>query len=95
MSEKYDSIEGRKEKEGKLIRWNDDKGFGFIKFENKKRDVFLHISALKNASRRPVVGDIVFYRLSVGKDKRYRAVDARIQGVVTLPSARKSIKKKV
>lgn len=31
---------------GKLVRWVDDKGFGFIKPENGKDDIFIHISAL-------------------------------------------------
>lgn len=38
---------------GQLNRWNDDKGFGFISTENGKRDIFIHISALKQMSRRP------------------------------------------
>jgi len=41
---------------GKLVRWFDDKGFGFIKSENAKDDIFIHISALKGMSRKPLIG---------------------------------------
>jgi cold shock CspA family protein len=41
---------------GKLVRWIDDKGFGFIKPENGKDDIFIHISALRGMSRKPVIG---------------------------------------
>ncbi len=67
--------------EGKLIRWNKDKGFGFIQSESQKKDIFLHISTLENMSRRPVIGDIIFYRLQVEKDGKLKAVDAKIKGV--------------
>ncbi|MFZ2407471.1 MAG: cold shock domain-containing protein [Methylobacter sp.] len=36
---------------GKLKRWNDDRGFGFIIPENGNGEIFIHISALKNMSR--------------------------------------------
>ena len=34
---------------GKVKWFNPTKGFGFIERENKEKDVFIHISALKNA----------------------------------------------
>lgn len=76
-------MDNSKRYEGKLVRWNEEKGFGFIQSENQKKDIFLHISVLKNMSRRPVVGDIIFYRLHVEKDGKMKAVDAKIQGVPT------------
>ncbi|MCB1702447.1 MAG: cold shock domain-containing protein [Pseudomonadales bacterium] len=41
---------------GKLRSWNDEKGFGFVVPTEGGKDVFLHISALSNRTRRPVVG---------------------------------------
>jgi cold shock CspA family protein len=48
---------------GKLVRWVDDKGFGFIKPQSGEDDIFLHISALKGMSRKPVIGDVIHYQI--------------------------------
>ncbi|RKZ85021.1 MAG: cold shock domain-containing protein [Gammaproteobacteria bacterium] len=66
---------------GQLKRWNDRKGFGFIKPEGDQRDVFIHISALKGMSRRPAVGDTIYYEIQTDQDGKTRAVNARIDGV--------------
>jgi uncharacterized membrane protein YsdA (DUF1294 family)/cold shock CspA family protein len=51
---------------GKLVLWNDDKGFGFVRPSTNEKDLFVHISAIKNyqkgQSRRPAVGDVVHYQ---------------------------------
>ena len=79
---------------GRLKSWNEDKGFGFIEPENGKKDVFVHVSALKRMSRRPVVGDVINYQIHIDKDGKNRAVDAKIEGVseVQLKIGRKNIK---
>ncbi len=68
---------------GELIKWNDDRGFGFIKPSEGSKEVFLHISVMKTTSRRPKVGDIIFYELVTGADGKIRASGASIQGVVS------------
>mgnify|MGYP001799912700 FL=1 len=68
---------------GPLVKWNDDRGFGFIRSGETGKDVFLHISEVKTTGRRPKVGDIIFYRLSQGADGKVRATGASIQGVVS------------
>jgi cold shock CspA family protein len=69
---------------GRLERWNEDKGFGFIRPEQAKGDIFIHISALKNMPRRPVVGDVIYYQLHVGDDGKTKAINARIEGVAVV-----------
>jgi cold shock CspA family protein len=66
---------------GKLVRWIDDKGFGFIKPEHGKDDIFIHISALKGMSRKPVIGDVIHYQVSLDANGKPRAVNAQIEGV--------------
>ena len=71
---------------GRLERWEDDRGFGFICPENSSRNVFIHISALKNMSRRPVVGDVISFRVETDADGKPKAVDAAIVGVPVIRS---------
>ncbi len=66
---------------GKLKTWKDDRGFGFIKPEDDDKDVFIHISALKGSVRRPKVGDVVYYQTEKDNRGKFKAVDARIEGV--------------
>jgi len=68
-------------KKGRLKRWNDDKGFGFIQPTEGDRDIFVHISALKKAGHRPRVGDTLVYEVHTDNDGKRRAVNARIEGV--------------
>ncbi len=79
---------------GKLIRWNDDRGFGFITSADSDSDVFLHISALINLARRPAVGDTIEYVVRVDKNGKYKAVNARIKGVATVRSVKTGTSKK-
>lgn len=76
---------------GKLQRWNDEKGFGFIASETKgQNNVFLHISELKNMGRRPVEGDIIFYQLYTESSGKTKAINARIDGVLLVKPRTKS-----
>ncbi|QYJ90494.1 excalibur calcium-binding domain-containing protein [Shewanella halotolerans] len=70
---------------GTLVRWNDDKGFGFIKPNTPNaQDVFIHISALKQMARKPVVGDEIVYQSQQQSDGKIKAVKASIEGVAVV-----------
>jgi uncharacterized membrane protein YsdA (DUF1294 family)/cold shock CspA family protein len=56
---------------GKLTKWKDDRGFGFIQPVDDSPEVFLHISALKDSSRRPIVGDTIYYHIARKDGKVY------------------------
>jgi cold shock CspA family protein len=77
---------------GQLIKWNDDRGFGFIKSSTGGKEVFLHISAVKTKGRRPKVGDMIVYELITGLDKKTRASGASIQDVPSQSSKRQKVK---
>lgn len=55
---------------GKIIEWNDAKGYGFSVDDDTKLKAFVHISQVTKSYRRPQVGDKVRYDLE--KDDRGR-----------------------
>jgi cold shock CspA family protein len=73
---------------GTLKRWNDEQGFGFIRTDAVGEDVFIHVSALKGLSRRPLVGDTLVFDLEADDKGRKRAVNARIEGMKSVFTAR-------
>jgi|WetSurMetagenome_2_1015567.scaffolds.fasta_scaffold55881_3 uncharacterized membrane protein YsdA (DUF1294 family)/cold shock CspA family protein len=65
---------------GTLKEWNDVKGFGFISPCAGGADVFTHISAFQNRSKRPKPGDVVIYHPEKSKDGKLRAVSVSYNG---------------
>lgn len=65
---------------GKIVNWNDERGFGFIGPAAKATDnskptqVFMHISALSDQRQRPQLGDDVLYQLGQDAQGRPRAI---------------------
>jgi len=72
---------------GRLMRWDDDRGFGFIVMGEGEREVFLHISGLKKIARRPLEGDLLCFQIYRHSDGRQRAINASIDGVDTRNSS--------
>ena len=67
---------------GKLVKWHDDRGYGFIDPENNAKQVFLHISVLRRrAERRPQEGDVIWYQLDMDRQDRIQASNAYIEGI--------------
>jgi cold shock CspA family protein len=69
---------------GVLKTWKEDRGFGFISPEDGGKDIFIHISALKGMSRRPVTGDVIYYQSARDNQGKFKAVNAYIEGVEVL-----------
>jgi cold shock CspA family protein len=44
---------------GKLVTWNDDKGYGFIAPFSGAAQVFIHVKGFKRRTRRPELNDVV------------------------------------
>lgn len=79
--------------QGKLKKWNDEKGFGFITPDDGSEEIFVHISAFKNSQRRPLVGDIITYD-PIHSDGKLKAIRAKIKGLDNHESDRKKQEKK-
>ncbi|KAA1161447.1 cold shock domain-containing protein [Pseudoalteromonas distincta] len=69
---------------GLLKSWKTDKGFGFIKSDTLEHDTFIHISALKHMSRKPKVGDTIYFDVATQPDGKTKAINCRIEGVAEL-----------
>ncbi|MGB3136012.1 MAG: cold shock and DUF1294 domain-containing protein [Nodosilinea sp.] len=65
---------------GKLTKWQDKRGFGFIQPADGSQKVFLHISEIKDATRRPQEKDTIYYHCVADSDGKARACSAFILG---------------
>ena len=81
---------GLQERSGKLQRWNDDRGFGFIHPDDGGLPVFMHISVMRGEER-PQPGESLRFRAEQTEDGRWRATHVR-RAALELDSA--SIRKR-
>ena len=65
---------------GKIISWNDKKGFGFIQPNTDKKQIFVHIKSFTNRSRRPEINQSVIYSESSDNRGRPHAVNVDFVG---------------
>jgi uncharacterized membrane protein YsdA (DUF1294 family)/cold shock CspA family protein len=66
---------------GTLIRWDNDKGYGFIRPKVGYKDVFFHIGSLPHYQRRPKIGDTLTFEIEVDDHGRSYATSSKIKGV--------------
>lgn len=60
--------------EGVISRWNDDRGFGFIKaYGSDDSEIFVHISEFPKDGQRPKVGERVSFSVIIGKNGKKQA----------------------
>lgn len=63
---------------GKIQKWNDEKGFGFIK-PNTGPEIFVHINSFSNRCRRPVVNEIVTFEVRTDAKGRPQAQSVKFE----------------
>lgn len=63
---------------GTIVKWDDEKGFGFIEPDAGAADVFAHAKAVVGA-RRPVVGDRVLFFPEKDNQGRSRAIQVQFE----------------
>ncbi len=61
--------------DGKLTKWNDDRGFGFISPIHSGEEIFAHISAFPNDEQRPKLGEPVSFEIEIDNSGKKRAID--------------------
>lgn len=65
---------------GRIIKWADDRGFGFIQPEPGGDTVFVHISGFVAGPRRPKEGDVVYFQVD-RRERRTKAVNVRLKAL--------------
>lgn len=63
--------------QGRIAKWNDERGFGFISPCEGDNSVFVHISSFPRSGRRPGVNEAVSYTLAFDSHGRPQANDVR------------------
>jgi len=65
---------------GRLDKWNDDRGFGFITPTRGGEPVFVHISAFTRDGRRPQPGEALTFEVESAGDGKKRAIKVERPG---------------
>lgn len=74
--------------QGRLVDWNDARGFGFIRAEEGER-VFIHVSAIRHLGRRPEIGDTMRFVTGFSSSGRIEAKSVQILGATADPPTRR------
>jgi uncharacterized membrane protein YsdA (DUF1294 family)/cold shock CspA family protein len=65
---------------GRIVKWRDDKGYGFIEPKAGGKEVFVHIKSFPGNMHRPAMGTEVHYVVARDSQGRARAEDVRLVG---------------
>ena len=65
---------------GRIIDWNDAKGFGFVEPNGGGDRAFVHIKAFERHGRRPVTGELIAYTVQRDAKGRLNASTIRFAG---------------
>lgn len=65
---------------GKIISWNKQKAFGFIKPSGGGSDIFIHKKAFIDDQVTPKIDDVIEFTMSKDSQGRYCAVSACFKG---------------
>ena len=65
-------------RQGRIVEWNDARGFGFVQWHGGDERAFAHLGAFERGAR-PCVGDVVTYDVVAG-ERGPRAVAIRYPG---------------
>lgn len=71
---------GQPRYEGKLKKWNAERGFGFITATDGGQDVFVHITAFARDGRQPTEGEPLTFEVEPDRNGKRSAVRVRRDG---------------
>lgn len=70
---------------GTLVKWNEERGFGFVAVAAGSEEVFVHVSAFPRDGQRPQMGEMVSFEIQTGADGKRKAL--RVQRPGQRPAA--------
>ena len=70
--------------QGRIIEWNDERGFGFVVQNGASARMFLHVSAFRKKVDRPLLGSLITYEIRQDENGRPRAANAELVGTKTI-----------
>jgi cold shock CspA family protein len=59
---------------GTLVKWNDERGFGFIAVASGTAEVFVHVSSFPRDGQRPRIGEMLSFEIQTGDDGKSKAL---------------------
>lgn len=65
---------------GKLTKWNAERGFGFVVADHGDQELFVHVSAFPRDGRPPAIGEPLSFEIELDRQGRKRAVRVRRPG---------------
>ena len=66
--------------QGRVIEWNDERGFGFVVQNGASARTFLHVSAFRKSRDRPLLGSLITYEIRRDEKGRLQAAVAELIG---------------
>lgn len=73
---------------GRITKWDDERGFGFISSHKGGDPIFFHVSSLHHRDGRPSLNEPVSYRVGIDPQGRRQANDVRFVGASSAPPMR-------
>jgi cold shock CspA family protein len=70
--------------EGFLVKWNDERGFGFIRLQGGD-EIFVHVSAFGHGSARPQLNEKLTFEIDAGAGGKKKAVRVMRSALVREP----------
>ena len=65
---------------GKLTKWNADRGFGFVVADHGEQELFVHVTSFPRDGRPPAIGELLTFEMELDKEGRKRAIRVRRPG---------------
>jgi cold shock CspA family protein len=75
---------------GTLVKWNDERGFGFIAPAQGSDELFVHVSAFRRGGARPRVSELVSFEIRIKPDGKKEAINVMRAGEASRPTRGRS-----